>query len=43
MGPKFKYEYDINEIGFKTLHETAALCSEATFDSSLPQETTIKI
>jgi sodium/potassium-transporting ATPase subunit alpha len=35
-GPKFTYEYDLNEIGFKTLHETTVLCSDATFDSSLP-------
>lgn len=38
LGPKFKYEYDLNETGFKLLHETAIICSEAVFDSSLPQE-----
>lgn len=43
MGPRFAYEYDLNEIGFKILHETAALCSEATFDTSLPQDQQIKI
>ncbi|CAD8101580.1 unnamed protein product [Paramecium primaurelia] len=43
MGPKYKYEYDINEIGFKTLQETAVLCSEATFDNSLPQDQKIRI
>ena len=36
MWPKYNYEYDLNEVGFKTLHETAVLCSEAVFDSSLP-------
>ncbi|CAD8185836.1 unnamed protein product [Paramecium octaurelia] len=43
MGPKFNYEYDLNEVGFKTLHETAILCSEATFDTALPQEQQIRI
>jgi sodium/potassium-transporting ATPase subunit alpha len=36
MGPKFPYEYDRNEPGFKVLHECAVICSEANFDSSLP-------
>ena len=36
MGPEFKYEYDITDIGFKILHETAIICSEAVFDTSLP-------
>ena len=36
MGPRFHYEFDKNEIGFKALHECAAICSEAMFDSSLP-------
>lgn len=36
MGKYYSYEYNINEIGFKILHETAILCSEAVFDNSLP-------
>ena len=36
MGEIFKYEYDVNEDGFKTLHECAIVCSDAKFDSSLP-------
>lgn len=36
MGPEFKYEYDLKDPGFQLLHETAIICSEAVFDSSLP-------
>lgn len=36
MGPRYSYEYDINEIGFKLLHETSAFSSEAVFESELP-------
>ncbi|CAD8085019.1 unnamed protein product [Paramecium sonneborni] len=43
MGPEFKYEYDLKDPGFQLLHETAIICSEAVFDSSLPQEQQIKI
>jgi sodium/potassium-transporting ATPase subunit alpha len=43
MGPHHPYEYEINEAGFKTLHECAIICSEAMFDSSLPQEQLMKI
>jgi sodium/potassium-transporting ATPase subunit alpha len=43
MGPKFLYEYDLKEPGFELLHECTAICSEATFDSSLPQDAVIRI
>ena len=33
MGDRFLYEYDSNEIGFKSLHECAVICSDAYFDS----------
>lgn len=36
MGKTYNYEYDVNEIGFKILHETAILCSDAVFDNTLP-------
>ncbi|CAK59780.1 unnamed protein product (macronuclear) [Paramecium tetraurelia] len=43
MGQKHQYEYDVNELGFKILQETAVLCSEAVFDNSLPQDQKIRI
>jgi sodium/potassium-transporting ATPase subunit alpha len=32
------YQYDVDEIGFRILHDCAVVCSEAVFDSSLPQD-----
>ena len=37
-GPDYQYEYDIKDSGFITLHESAVICSVATFDRSLPAE-----
>ncbi len=38
FGADHKYEYDLHDIDFQTLHENAILCSEATFDNSVPLE-----
>jgi len=38
FGPNHQYEYDLQDIDFKTLHENAILCSEATFDNNVPLE-----
>ena len=37
-GPNFRYEYDLNCEGFKDLHETAVLGSEAIFSTGTPSE-----
>lgn len=37
-GPDFLYEYDINDPGFRTLQESAVVCSVANFDRSLPAD-----
>ena len=34
--PAFPFEYDINEAGFRALHECAIVCSVAVFDPSPP-------
>lgn len=36
FGPKYNYEYSLDDEGFKILHDCAVVCSEAVFDSSLP-------
>jgi sodium/potassium-transporting ATPase subunit alpha len=33
-----KPDYDLDSIGFKTLHENAILCSDAVFDNGVPLE-----
>jgi len=38
MGPKHPYEYSVDDIGFRTLHECTVVCSEANFDDTLPSE-----
>ena len=35
-GPRYPYEYSLDDMGFKILHDCAVVCSEAVFDSSLP-------
>jgi sodium/potassium-transporting ATPase subunit alpha len=35
-GPNFNYEYDLQSLGFKNLHENAILSSEAVFDNAVP-------
>lgn len=42
-GPDYRYEYDIKSAGFQALHECAVVCSQAIFDSTLPQERAAKI
>lgn len=37
-GHDFRYEYNEKEIGFTSLMETAAVCSVAKFDTSVPPE-----
>mgnify|MGYP000848321779 CR=1 FL=1 len=34
----FKFQYDIDSEGFRSLHESAILCSEAIFNNSTPLE-----
>ncbi|CAK77664.1 unnamed protein product (macronuclear) [Paramecium tetraurelia] len=43
FGASYNYEYQTGEQCFDLLHETAILCSEATFDTSLPQNISMKI
>lgn len=38
FGEKHNYEYDVNEVGFKLLHDTAMTCSEAVFNNGIPKE-----
>lgn len=37
-GKKHNFEYNTEDIGFKTLHEAAMTCSEAIFNNAVPQE-----
>jgi sodium/potassium-transporting ATPase subunit alpha len=37
-GPRFKYEYDVNNPVFKMLHECAICGSNAVFDYKIPAE-----
>jgi sodium/potassium-transporting ATPase subunit alpha len=37
-GPNYKYDYEINEPGFKALHEAATVCSVAEFDRTVPAD-----
>ncbi|CAD8071160.1 unnamed protein product [Paramecium primaurelia] len=43
FGASFNYEYQSGEQCFDLLHESAILCSEATFDASIPQNISMKI
>ncbi len=37
-GPHFIYDYDVNDLGFKSLQEVAVVGSVANFDRSLPSD-----
>ena len=37
-GPNFIYDYDINDLGFKSLQEVAVVGSVANFDRSCPAD-----
>lgn len=38
LGTNFQYEYDINDPGFRSLQQSAVVCSVANFDKSLPAD-----